>query len=162
VYRPLVSVRRGLESSRALSEGDRTWLLDRCAHLVRAYGRLSFSLGTGMIHGDAWRGNLLRDGKHVVLADWDAVSTGPRETDLIPTLQASRFGLPHDQRDTFIAAYGHDIRPWPGYPILREIRELSTLSALLRDGHIDPAARDELHIRLRSLRTGDDRQWTPF
>jgi hypothetical protein len=88
--------------------------------------------------------------------------TGPRETDLIPTLQAPRFGLPEDQRDAFIAAYGHDIRFWPGYPILRRIRELSTLSALLRDGHIDPAARQELQIRLRSLRTGDSQQWTAF
>jgi hypothetical protein len=49
-----------------------------------------------------------------------------------------RFGLPEDQRDAFIAAYGHDIRSWAGYPALRDIRELSTLSALLRDGHIDP------------------------
>jgi aminoglycoside phosphotransferase (APT) family kinase protein len=162
VYRPLASMQRGIESSRALSEDDRSWLLDRCAHLARAYGRLCFPLGTGMIHGDAWRGNLLRDGRHVVLADWDAVSNGPREIDLIPTLQAPRFGLPHDQRDAFIASYGHDIQPWFGYPILREIRELSTLSALLRDGHIDPVARGELQIRLRSLRTGDDRQWTPF
>jgi hypothetical protein len=67
-----------------------------------------------------------------------------------------------DQRDTFIGAYRHDIRSWSGYPILREIRELSTLSALLRDGHIDPAAQHELQIRLQSLRSGDDRQWTPF
>lgn len=115
-----------------------------------------------MIHGDAWRGNLLRDQSRVVLADWDAVSTCPRETDLIPTLQAPRFGLPDCQRDAFIAAYGHDIRSWDGYPILREIRELSTLSALPRDGHADPAALRELHIRLRSLRTGDDRRWTAF
>ena len=116
-----------------------------------------------MIHGDAWRGNLLRDPSRVVLADWDAVCTGPRETDLIPTFQAPRFGLPDHQRDAFIAAYGHDIRSWDGYPIPREIRELSTLSALLCDGHADPAAQHELQIRLRSLRTGDDRRrWTAF
>jgi aminoglycoside phosphotransferase (APT) family kinase protein len=161
-YRPLASMRRQIESSRATSENDRAWLRDRCGQLVRAYDRLSFPLPAGMIHGDAWRGNLLRDGNRVVLADWDAVSTGPRETDLIPTLQAPRFGLPGDQRDAFIAAYGHDIRSWPGYPILREIRELSTLSALMRDGHLDASARRELQIRLRSLRTGDNQQWTPF
>ena len=97
-----------------------------------------------------------------MLADWDAVSTGPREVDLIPTLQATRFGLPEDQRDAFIAAYGQDIRSWDGYPVLRDIRELSTLTALLRDGHADPAAQRELRIRLRSLRTGDDQQWTTF
>jgi hypothetical protein len=37
-----------------------------------------------------------------------------------------------------------------------------TLSALLRDGPIDPAARRELQIRPRSLRTGDNQQWTGF
>ena len=40
-----------------------------------------------MIHSDAYRGNLLRDGHRVVLADGDAVSVGPREIDLIPILQ---------------------------------------------------------------------------
>jgi hypothetical protein len=95
-----------------------------------------------------------------VLANWDAVSTGPREIDLIPTLQAPRLGLSAGERDAFIAAYGQDIRSWDGYPVLRDIRELSTLSALLRDGHAD--AQRELHVRLRSLQTGDDRQWIPF
>ena len=97
-----------------------------------------------------------------MLADWDAVSAGPREVDLIPTLQATRFGLPEDQRDAFIAAYGQDIRSWDGNAVLRDIRELSTLTALLRDGHADAAAQHELRIRLRSLRIGDDRGWTPF
>jgi hypothetical protein len=101
-------------------------------------------------------------GDQVVLADWDVVSTGPREIDLIPTLQASRFGLPEHERDAFIAAYGHDIRGRSGYPVLRDIRELSTISALLRDAHLDPAAHDQLQVRLRSIRTGDTRQWTTF
>jgi len=161
-YQPLVSVRGAIETSRAISEDDRIWLRTRCAQLLGAYGRLSFPLPAGLIHGDAYRGNLLRDGKRVVLADWDVVSTGPREVDLVPTLQAPRFGLPEVQRDAFIAAYGHDTRSWDGYPILREIRELSTISALLRNGHTDTAARHELQIRIRSLRTGDDQRWTAF
>ena len=115
-----------------------------------------------MIHGDAYRGNLLRDGHQVVLANWDAVSVGPREIDLIPTLQGIRFGLSESQRDAFIAAYGQDIRSWDGYTVLQDIRALSTTSALLRDGHVDSAARRELQIRLRSLHTDDDRQWTLF
>jgi aminoglycoside phosphotransferase (APT) family kinase protein len=161
-YRPLVSARRAIASSRAIDDDERAWLGERCAQLLDAYSRLSFELPPGMIHGDAYRGNLLRDGQHVVLADWDAVSTGPRELDLIPTLQATRFGLSTGQRDAFIAAYGQDIRSWGGYPVLRDIRELSTLTALLRDGHVDTDARRELRIRLQSLRTGDDQVWTPF
>ena len=98
----------------------------------------------------------------MVLADWDEVSTGPREIDLIPTLQGTRFGLSEHERDAFIAAYGHDLRTWGGYPVLREIRELSTMSALLREDRANVAALQELHVRLRSLRTGNDQQWTPF
>lgn len=161
-YGPLRSVRRAIESSRAISEEERTWLRTRCDDLVHAYDQLGFQLPAGMIHGDAYRGNLLRDQRRVVLADWDAVSNGPREVDLIPTLQAPRFGLPEAERDAFIDAYGPDIRAWDGYPIMREIRELSTLTALLRDGHTDTAAHGELHTRLRSLRSGDDRLWTAF
>jgi len=101
-------------------------------------------------------------GQRVVLADWDGVSTGHREIDLIPTLQAPRFGLREDQRDALIAAYGHDIRSWDGYPVLRDMRELSTLSAILRDAHADAAAERELRVRLTSLRSGDDEHWTSF
>lgn len=161
-YQPLVSARRAIASSHAIDEEERVWLEERCEQLRDVYGLLSFRLSAGMIHGDAYRGNLLRDGQRVVLADWDAVCTGPREVDLVPTLQATRFGLPEDQRDAFIAAYGQDIRSWDGYPVLRNIRELSTLTALLRDGHVDTDARRELRIRLQSLRTGDDQVWTPF
>jgi Ser/Thr protein kinase RdoA (MazF antagonist) len=115
--------------------------------LLDAYSRLSFQLPAGLIHGDAWRGNLLRDRHRVVLADWDTVSTGPREIDLIPTLQAPRFGLPAGQRDAFITAYGHDIRSRDGYQVLHDIRELSTLTALLRDGHVEAAVQRELRTR---------------
>ena len=161
-YQPLVSVRLAIEVSLAINEEERGWLRTRCEELQAAYCGLRFQLPAGMIHGDAWRGNLLRDGKRVVLADWDAVSVGHREIDLIPTLQAPRFGLREEERDAFIAAYGRDIRAWEGYPVLREMRELSTLSAILRDGHADPAAGRELAIRLRSLRSGDDQRWTSF
>lgn len=75
----------------------------------------------GAIHADAWRGNLLRDGDRAVLADWDTVRTRPRETDLIPTLQAPRFGLPLVDRDAFVTAYGRDFRGRPGPPGMRFI-----------------------------------------
>lgn len=161
-YQPLTSVGRAIQASRAIDDDDRFWLSAHYDRLLADYARLTFELPAGLIHGDAWRGNLLRDGHRAVLADWDTVSTGPRETDLIPTLQAARFGLAPAQRDAFVTAYGHDIRSWDGYQVLRDIRELSTLSALLRDGSVSAAARRELQARLRSLRTGDDGQWATF
>lgn len=80
---------RAIEASCAIEEDERTWLTNRCAQLPDAYDRLRFPPQAGMIHGDAYRGNLLRDGHRAVLADWDAVSIGPREIDLVPTLQAT-------------------------------------------------------------------------
>ena len=162
-YQPLASVRWAIDVSQAINDEERAWLEGRWDQLVAAaYRQLTFPLAAGIIHGDAWRGNLLRDGQRVVLADWDGVSTGHREIDLIPTLQAPRFGLREDQRDALIAAYGHDIRSWDGYPVLRDMRELSTLSAILRDAHADAAAERELRVRLTSLRSGDDEHWTSF
>jgi hypothetical protein len=161
-YRPLVTVRRAIESSPAINENERAWLRNRCTQLVNAYDQLGFPLQAGLIHGDAYSGNLLRDGRRVVLSDWDEVSTGPREIDLIPTLQGTRFGLSEDEREAFIAEYGRDLRTWSGYPVLHEIREMSTMSALLREDGANVAALRELHVRLRSLRTGNDQQWTVF
>lgn len=97
-----------------------------------------------------------------MLADWDNVSLGPREIDLVPTLQAPRFGLRADQRDSFIAAYGRDIRSSDGYQVLRGMRELSTLTAILREDHTNDLASRELQVRLRSIRVGDDRPWRSF
>jgi len=161
-HQPLWSVRQAIQSSQAISEDERTWLSDHCDQLQDAYRSLTFALPAGMIHGDAYRGNLLRGRRRVVLSDWDAVSNGPREVDLIPTLQATRFGLQADERDFFIAAYGQDIRGWAGYRVLHDIRELSTTSALLRDAHLDATRHRELKVRLRTIRTGDDRPWTAF
>lgn len=162
-YRPLTSVRQAIETSQAIGNQDREWLTGYCVRLLEAYDQLRFPLPAGMIHGDAWRGNLLRgcDGG-AVLADWDAVSTGPREIDLTPTLQAPRFGLPEKEASAFAAAYGYDLRSWDGYQVLRDIRELSTITALLRNGHTDADARLELQIRIRSMRTRDDHPWTSF
>lgn len=161
-YEPLRSVSDAIDHSLAVTEEERTWLKDHCDRLNDAYRELDFALPSGMIHGDAYRGNLLRDGTRIVLADWDSVSDGPREMDLIPTLQARRFGLPEEQREAFISAYGHDITAWPGYRTLRDIRELSTLTALLRNAHADPNSLRELRHRLRSIRRGDDRTWKTF
>lgn len=161
-YEPLATVRRAIRGSRALNAADRRWLLDRCDELTAAYMQLAFVLPHGLIHGDAYRGNLLRSGADAVLADWDSVSTGPRELDLIPTMQAHRFGLARSEQDTFVEAYGYDVTQWDGYPVMLDIRELHTLTALLRNGHVDARAHAELKLRLTSLICGDGRSWHAF
>ncbi|MBG0830388.1 aminoglycoside phosphotransferase family protein [Planomonospora sp. ID67723] len=160
---PFGPVRRAIDAGRLLGEDDRAWLLRRCDELAEAYyERVRFALPYGLVHGDAHRGNLIRTAGGLLLCDWDSVCAGPRETDLIPTLQGVRFGLTEQQRAGFSRAYGHDLTAWEGYPVMRDMRELQTLTAVLRNAHRDEAAAGELRHRLDSLRAGDDRLWHPF
>ncbi|GAA0365816.1 aminoglycoside phosphotransferase family protein [Microbispora corallina] len=162
-YDPFGRIRRAVRASRVLVDDEREWLLERSAGLEEAYyERVGFALPYGLIHGDAHRGNLIRTPERLLLCDWDSASAGPREIDLVPTLQGARFGLSDDQRAGFVQAYGHDVRDWAGYPVLRDIRELQTLTAVLRNAHRDADAEAELRHRLSSLRAGDDRTWHPI
>lgn len=160
---PFGGVRRAIGASVALAHDDRDWLLGRCEALAEAYyERVEFALPYGLVHADAHRGNLIRTSGGFLLCDWDGVCAGPREIDLIPTLQGGRFGLTGRQRADFSEAYGYDATTWEGYPVLRDMRELQTLTAVLRNAHRDRTAREELRHRLDSLRAGDDRLWHPL
>ncbi len=163
-YKPLRSIRRAVNDSVAAERpGEQhiawllQWLAQRIGELLSEYQTLSFPLGTGIIHGDMHTGNLLlSSGEYpAVLGDWDSVSVGPREIDLAPTFSAPRFGLDPRCVDQFVAAYGYDLREWPGYPTLRAMRELSTLTALVRLAPTEAAAARELEHRLSSLWRGD-------
>jgi hypothetical protein len=50
-------------------------------------------------------------------------------------------------------ARGWDVRRWNGFGILRDIRDLHTLSSYIRRSHTDPAAAAELQLRVEVLRT---------
>ncbi len=163
VHDPFGPVRRAIGASLVLGGDDRDWLLRRCDGLAETYyERVRFTLPYGLVHGDAHRGNLIRGARGLLLCDWDSVCAGPRETDLIPTLQGVRFGLTGRQRADFSRAYGCDLTEWEGYPVMRDMRELQTLTAVLRNGHRDRRAREELRHRLDSLRARDDRPWHPL
>lgn len=143
----------------AMTHDDYAWLVDRIDMLRAAFENLDFPLGRGLIHADMYTGNLLWnavDGRHpVVLGDWDSVCIGPREIDLIPTYAEPRFGVDPATVDTFASAYGQDLRNWAGYDILYDIRELSTLTALVRLAPGDDRLKVELTHRLRLLQQGD-------
>ena len=155
-YVPLSALGAVLESDTQLSEGDRSWLIDRRMRLLRTYQQLQSELGEGFIHGDAYPGNALWDGDTVRLGDWDEVARGPRELDLVSTHQGERFGRSAAKRQAFTDAYGWDVTVWAGYSTLRDIRELHTLGAYLaRAGRGDATAFAELRYRVATLRAGD-------
>jgi hypothetical protein len=164
-YRPLDTFCEELKTygPTVLSDEEHDFLWHRADMLARAYSRLTSARGHGLIHGDARRGNMLWDGEAIVLGDWDSVSLGPRELDLVITYQGKRYGRSEADLDEFAHVYGWDVRTWPGYTTLRDIRDLQTLGAPLRLAVDRPEVADELHHRIAGLKAGDqEQQWSSF
>ncbi|MFB8088403.1 phosphotransferase family protein [Streptomyces sp. NPDC055992] len=161
-YRPLASLQTVLAESPRLRPEDREWLQVHCYELLRSYGQLTFPLGIGLIHGDAYPGNTLWDGSKLRLGDWDEAAIGPREVDLANTFQGVRFGRTEKELDEFSANYQYDIRQWPGLPVLCRIRDLHTLGSYIRRAEFgDEAALRQMTYRIETLKNQDDRaQWS--
>ena len=151
---PLGSLLTDVEHSGALTSAEREWLLARADELERQYPHTRWALGTGLVHGDAHVGNLLHAAGGVVLCDWDSVSYGPREMDLLPTSMWHRYGRPRAEWDQFCAMYHVDPDDLPGLPLLQQLRQLQALAAYVRNAS-DPAFRAELTRRIASLQSGD-------
>lgn len=151
---PLGSLRTDLSSGGTITAADRRWLLAKADDLEEQYHLTEWTLGTGLIHGDAHAGNLLHTSEGVILGDWDSVSHGPRELDLIPTSMWYRYGRPRAEWDTFCAAYDVNPAGLPGLPLLQELRELHALAAYARNAN-DDSYRAELTRRITSLVAGD-------
>jgi hypothetical protein len=137
------------------------FLAERYEELNAAYQSLEFPTPFGLIHGDAHRGNVLMSPDGPLLSDFEVVACGPREWDLTPTaLSVDRFGLPPKAYESFVVAYGRDVRGWRGFSVLRGIREITMTTWLMQlygasDGH---AA--EFRLRVDALREGnDDELW---
>jgi Ser/Thr protein kinase RdoA (MazF antagonist) len=151
---PLGSFRADVNDNDAITQADQQWLLARADDLQEEYERTHWALGTGMIHGDAHAGNLLHTPDGILLGDWDSVSYGPREQDLVPTSMWYRYGRPPAEWTIFTAAYGIAARDVPTIPLLQNLRELQALAAYARNAS-DDAYRTELTRRITSLKTGD-------
>jgi Ser/Thr protein kinase RdoA (MazF antagonist) len=111
-----------------IGTADRQVLRDAQARVEDEWTGVEFVLDPGVIHGDAYLGNLARgaDGS-VVLLDFDSVCHGPREWDLVPTgLYASSLGwLTRSEYDAFVSAYGgFDVTRSPAFDVLARIREI--------------------------------------
>jgi Ser/Thr protein kinase RdoA (MazF antagonist) len=157
------SVRR-LEQAAGVAGADREFLRMRCSELAEQYRELEFALPAGPIHGDAHAGNLLTDRGQVVLSDFESAAFGPREWDLMPTAVAvERYGLPQERYEQFAAAYGFDVRGWVGYPVLREVRQLTMTTWMMQNTGESEAAAQEFARRVDSLRERDfGRAWNFF
>lgn len=161
-WTPLESLERALLStagSDAISAEERQWITDRVSAVRAELSALDWPLGEGLIHGDAWAGNLMWDTisspPRAILCDWDRVSWGPREVDLIPTWHAAvRYGRDESWIQDFITHYKYDLRDWSGYQTLLRMRDLAQLPGPLRRASNPPHAA-ALRQRLDALRSGD-------
>jgi aminoglycoside phosphotransferase (APT) family kinase protein len=156
---PLGSLRDDVSRCAWLTDIQRSWLLARCDTLERQYAETSWTLGRGLVHGDAYTGNLIHTGDGAVLADWDSVGYGPREQDIVPTWMRLRFGEPKSRWERFCDGYGANPDQLDGLPVLLQMRELRALAAYIRTQ--SPAAQAEVGRRIADLMSGKQHhRWT--
>jgi aminoglycoside phosphotransferase (APT) family kinase protein len=155
-----------IRASVGVSAEDRGFLLDRVAELREQFGKLSFALPRGPVHGDANVGNLLRDGSgDAVLIDLDGFAVGPREWDLLLTaMYFDCYGWHSaDEYRAFVDVYGFDVMAWDGYPVLRDIRETAMVIWVGQNVGSEPRAAAEFAKRIATLRSGGSRRdWAPL
>ncbi|MGC7103158.1 phosphotransferase family protein, partial [Amycolatopsis lurida] len=152
-YVPLADLTATLATTTVLEPDTLAWLTTRITELRAQCTALESVLGVGLIHGDAYPGNLLHTPAGPILGDWDEVATGPRELDLANTVQGMRFGRSAHDVDAFTAAYGYDPRTWRGLTVLTGMRDLHTLGSFLRRAQRgDTAALEQVQHRITTLR----------
>jgi aminoglycoside phosphotransferase (APT) family kinase protein len=164
--RPFARAERRIEQNGWLSPGDRSFLRTRLEELRARYAQLQFTLSPGVIHGDASVGNVIHDGDgRPVLIDLDGFAIGPREWDLVLTaIYYDSFGW-HTAVEyaAFAEVYGFDVMRWPGYPVLRDVREFLMVTWLSQKAGHDEQVAAEVRKRIASLRTGSSkRDWQPY
>jgi hypothetical protein len=164
--RPFARAERRIEQNGWLSPGDQSFLRTRLEELRARYAQLQFILPPGVIHGDASVGNVIHDGDgRPVLIDLDGFAIGPREWDLVLTaIYYDSFGW-HTAADyaAFAEVYGFDVMRWPGYPVLRDVREFLMVTWLSQKAGHDEQVAAEVRKRIASLRTGSSkRDWQPY
>jgi aminoglycoside phosphotransferase (APT) family kinase protein len=163
---PFANAPQRIETSTWLSPGDRAFLTGMLAQMQDAYTGLEFTLPPGVIHGDASIGNVLRDsGGHPVVIDLDGFAVGPREWDLALTaVYYDSFGWhTREEYQDFVRVYGYDIMAWPGYPVMRAVREFLMVTWVIQKAAESEQAAAEAAKRIAALRTGASRQdWQPY
>ncbi|MFC8044181.1 phosphotransferase [Nocardia sp. NPDC057353] len=170
---PLESLHTALTDScldfEHLREDEQQRLLELVEEVRHDMTSIDWPLGAGLLHGDAWAGNLLwraAAGECVpILGDWDWTSIGPLEVDLIPTWHAAiRYGRDAEWIASFIHEYGYDLRKFPrGYHALRRMRDLVQLGGPLRRAAASPDHAARLRQRVEGILSGDETgSWSQY
>ncbi|WP_460706492.1 phosphotransferase [Myceligenerans halotolerans] len=158
-WEPLTSLRGELARRvqfPGLTGTEASWLRDEVAVVSQRIAETTWQLGSGVIHADAWAGNLLWNADQPILGDWDGLAVGPREIDLIPTWHAAiRYGRTGQWVREFQDVYGHDLATNESFELLLHMRDLVQLTGPLRRAADSPKHLDVLRQRIDAIRADD-------
>ncbi|MGW4642406.1 phosphotransferase enzyme family protein [Sphaerisporangium sp. NPDC004334] len=163
-WRPMREVRQRLAEPEDLGAADHAFLLRECDEVEEQLAGLRFALPPGVIHGDAFLGNVIAGPRGPVLCDFDGTGVGPREWDLAP-VAVGRLRLDYATDDHALLAehYGVDVTAWEGFPVLRRLRELKLVTSVLPILRSNPAIRLQWEHRMRTFRARDlTTRWQPY
>lgn len=164
---PFVRLVERISQATNIGEQDRGWLLERVEQLRSAWVSLPPGAPQCVIHGDAWAGNVVEaDGLGVTLLDLERCSVGPPEWDLASTaVRYTSFGtMDAAEYYEYCTAYGRDVTTWPGYELLRDIRELRVTCFAIQRAHDDPQLAGEALLRVDCISGKNGPRpwgWTP-
>ncbi|MCB9963974.1 MAG: aminoglycoside phosphotransferase family protein [Rhodospirillales bacterium] len=126
---------------------------DRLKELYTSYKAV---LKTSVIHGDAHVGNVIPTKKGLLLCDFDEVSIGPQEYDLVMSAVGTiRFNYDMKNFQALSSAYGYNILEDPQADILIQIRELTMMSWLCQNKGQSKTIDKEIAHRLNTVKNGD-------
>lgn len=163
-WEPFARIRSRIADAEGLAEADRTFLTERTDHLELAVQDLEFELPAGVLHGDPFMGNLIPGPEGPVICDFDSLSHGPREWDLVPAAVGKvRMDYPTDHHSPLAIEYGFDVLTWSGFPVLRQLRELRLVTSVLPVLNTNPGLRAQWRHRLDTLQHGDiTTRWSTY
>ncbi|MGW1622753.1 phosphotransferase enzyme family protein [Streptomyces sp. NPDC002172] len=148
----------------AIAPADAAYLRERRDGFATAAAALTPRLTPGPIHGDALPRNVHVGPDGPVLVDLETFSSDLREHDLVVmALSRDRYGMPAEAYDSFVTAYGWDVREWEGCGVLRGARETASCAWVAQHAPSNPKALAEFERRVASLREDDESvRWYPF
>ncbi|WP_079056140.1 aminoglycoside phosphotransferase family protein [Streptomyces caeruleatus] len=159
---PFVRVTERIDAATSLSEEDRGWLRHRHAELRAWWERRPVGLRECVVHGDAWVGNVPRTAAGPLLMDFERVSVGPPEWDLVSTAvkMTTTSAVTRAEYAEFCTAYGTDVTQWEGYELLAGARELRMTTYAAQHAATRPEWRAEAQYRVDCLRgRAEPRPW---
>ncbi len=152
----VAAIRASLAQVRALPEETIRFLSRRVDRLEDALATVRYELPEAVLQGDPQHRNALHDGDQAVLCDWDTVALGRPEWDLVTMeIHCRRFGHGHAAYQAFAETYGYDATTWPGYSVLRDLRELRMIATNARKIPDAPWSLAEIQRRIDGLRQED-------